>query len=260
MKYTKDSRLEQYVGNTDDLIGFLKYKGDNHKQFKYYAGVKTIKAICNSQSILLSDGKNWNDLVDGMDFHEGMPGYRRFGACFSFSVSESVAMWMLYGGIRGEGAMIELSRSDLNSIIKTGTVELGYRTNDHGFSQVEILESGYNLYRQDILYVGEDDNGITVKRSDERVEGLNNMGSSPSLLKKAYPWAYENEVRLILEIPEEYVPKNAECARVKLPFTESELSSRCYIAPNSTGVGSGFNRSRLKGEIRWNLCSSCENK
>lgn len=238
------------------LIQYLKDKGANHNNYKYYSTIEKVERLIEEQVIYLTRGDGWNDLKDDMGFSGSRKGYVRFGKCFSFSRSENVAMWMLYGGTKKEGAMLDLTKSQAATILNTDDFELGYF--DKGFEYVKRLAKTGNcsLFFTDILYCDESDGSCTVKRSDERVDGLEKLPEGDGLLTKSYPWSYENEVRLVFEAPIDQVPENADCVRIPLNIEKAALKSRVYSAPNSTVRG--YNRSRLKSSISWNICRGCD--
>lgn len=253
---TNDDRtLRTEIESPEDLIQYLKDKGAGHNNYKFYSTRESIEKIINERAIYLSRGDGWNDLKDGIEFSGSLRGRIRFGKCFSYSRSESVAMWMLYGGINRDGAMLDLTRSQAAKILNAGTVELGYF--DNGFRCVRKLKpgEGYNLFFIDILYCDDDGTACTAKRSDERVDGLETPPSGDGLLTKFYPWSYENEVRLVFEAAMEQVPENASHVRVPLNIETDALRDRIYAAPNSEI--SSYNRSRLKSSIDWDICRNC---
>lgn len=254
----KDDRtLKSEAKDPARLIKYLKSKGANHNNYKCYSTRKNIERIVNEQAIYLTRGDGWNDLKDGIGFSESRRGYVRFGKCFSFSRSENVAMWMLYGGTNQDGAMLDLTKSQAAKIRETRALDFGY-FDDGGFERVNTftMNSDSDLFFIDVLYCDENNTGCTVKRSDERVDKLKQPPQGEGLLTKLYPWSYENEVRLVFEAPRDQVPENAECIRIPLDMGQDELRKRVYTAPNSTVKG--YNRSRLKATINWDICRGCD--
>lgn len=257
MNNDKKKSLESVVYDAEALYNYLIDKGRNHNHYKYYSRFNVIYSIINDRCLYLTKGDNWNDLYDRLAFSDSAEGFVRFGTCFSFSTSENVAMWMLYGGVNRDGAMLDFTRKDANHILSLDVFELGYRDEEWDFSMVQSISAGCRVFFEDILYCGEGDNGVSVKRSDERVDGLSTVPERDGMLKKSYPWAYENEVRLVLEVPEDEIGVNIECARLPLSRSSDELRGLAFLAPNSTLRGTGFNGSRLRGKMEWNICHGC---
>ena len=210
----------------------------------------------------LSRGTEWNDLLERTSFSTAVDGFIRFGKCFSFSRSENLAMWMLYGGMNKSGAMLNLTKTTMNSILAQTEFELGYRNSDNAFTCVErvSIKDECKISLIDVLYCDEKDGIYTIKRSDERVEGLKKLPGDKRIILKSYPWSYENEVRLVLEIPKTLVPKQAECVCLPLNCTSNELKNRTYAAPNNNIKGLGFCQSKLKGTVDWDICCGCTKK
>lgn len=51
---------------------------------------------------------------------------QKFGICLSAATSESIAMWMLYGGMDGNGAMINFDKKTLRSAMSGDEYECGF--------------------------------------------------------------------------------------------------------------------------------------
>ncbi len=253
-------KLQDVLDDPDRLWAYLKARGANHNSYKYYSNVDRIGQIIDSESICLSLGDRWNDYDDRKSFATAVKGMIRFGVCFSFSISENVAMWMLYGGVEKKGAMLDLTRKMMKEITSQSEYKLGYLSEKDEFICCKQVtrDDGCELYLADILYCGKAANeGYSVKRSDERVDDRAQEPNDTRLLIKSYPWSYENEVRLILEVPERLVAGNVELARISLKSDKDSLKSRAYLAPNNQTRGLGYNRSKIKGTIDWDLCRHC---
>ena len=255
---TSKRKLKGAIENQAALLEYLKDKGENHNYYKYYSTHNRIEQAIEECALYLTRGDGWNDLEDELAFSTSRKGFTRFGKCFSFSRSENVAMWMLYGGTDHDGAMLDLTKGFAKKIIATETIQAGYFDDNDKFKSVKSInvKDGCRLFFADILYVGEEQGKFTAKRSDERVDNLECPPSAEGLLTKAYPWSYENEVRLICEIPNGSTPNNADCMRVPLGGTSDGLRARAYSAPNSKSRG--YQRSELKGKIDWDICRGCE--
>lgn len=165
-------------------------------------------------------------------------------------------MWMLYGGAGGQGAMLDLRQRDMNRIIKAEYVELGTIDSNQLFRtsvSLDIEQAPFELYCIDILYEGKDEGEYSYSKGNESIGHSNSPCPAGFFMKKAAPWSYENETRLVLEVPEAAVPDNVEFARIQLPVPENCLIAQTYLAPNSKDKAGGFNLSSLKGSIEWDF-------
>lgn len=256
----KEELGEAYASGS--LVSYLKKKAVNHNHYKHYPTDRTITRIIQDGSLLLNRGDNWNDDDDRSSFRSLTPdGYVRFAMCFSFSASESVAMWMLYGGRNKRGAMVDFTRSTMNGILdEVSSLEIG-RLTVKGFEVSEIVhEPNFELFLQDVIYCGKsDDTGLyTIKRSDHRVDGLEPRPFEIGLVEKKYPWSYENEVRLIAQVKEDKLGHGqADYALIRYDGIGS--CNRCYSSPDYEG-DEDFRRSTLKGSINWDLCKGCSHR
>ena len=253
-----DSKLKSTIHNPAELLDYLQEKGKKHNCYKYYSTHKRIEQTIQQRAIYLTRGEDWNDREDGRSFSTSRNGYTRFGKCFSFSRSENVAMWMLYGGTDHEGAMLDLTQGIVKNILATKKVQLGFFSDNGKFKCIKSIDvdNGCSLFFLDVLYIGEDGGKYAAKRSDERVDGLNCPPSEDGLLTKAYPWSYENEVRLIFEAPNDLIPAAAKCIRVSLECESNALRNRAYSAPNSEPES--YKPSKLNEKMNWDICRGCK--
>ena len=248
------------IHNKEELIQYLSKKGNNHHNYRFYSKRERIETILKDHTIYLSDGSNWNDTIDRENFNDNPKEYKRFGLCFSFSKSESVAMWMLYS--QNDGCMIDYGQNLIKEILQTNTVQLGEFKNNV-FQPKKIIERPqFKISLFDIVYYGEskkDNSGYYVKRADEVHKSFNKeIIDELSYQKKFVPWRYENECRLVVEVKSDICDfDEISCAAIE--FNENyidKLKERTYDSPNSKSEK--YNRSELRGQINWNLCSECK--
>ena len=185
---------------------FLRDRANAHRNLKYYANSEAISAIVNDGILRLSNGNDWNDSFDANLFNAPDYDYVQFGKCFSFSRTESVAMWAIYGK-ENDGCMIDFGEqlkkiADTVTgvrIIRIGKVDKSIET----LKERDLKEGEFEIFLRDVLYISESEDGsYTIKRSDERIEKVPNELINPILgCCKNMPWSYENECRLIVRIP-----------------------------------------------------------
>ena len=245
------------------LEKYLNAKAANHKCYKTYARLNRIQAWIDSDCFYLDDGSNWNDTHDRQTFNSDNAKVKRFGRCFSFSKSESVAMWMLYGGMQKDGAMLEFTQKAMRQLISTPNVEIGNWVDGRFICAGHLDREQFDLELKDILYAAsssKESNGIYIRRSDEVYH--NAPASVINQLEhcvKSTSWSYENECRLILTVKKSVLPSNQAITSVKIPFNGlllQEGQTSIYCAPNFRGE-KPYNASKLSDEIDWNLCHGC---
>lgn len=253
---------DNLLHDSKELCEYLEEKASNHKCFKFYSKHYRIENIIKTHSLYLSDGSKWNDEVDQGNLNID-DGYKRFAICLSYSLSENVAMWMLYSG--NDGCMIDFKKDIIvKHVLKTDYVKLGKFDSDHKFCERTTLSKGkkeFEISLFDMVYYGdskEDKDSYYAKRSDEvnqtfpkkHIDGL-------TYQKKMLPWSYENECRIVVKVKQELVQEGEDTIAIELPKECSdELKDGIYDSPNR-GNGN-YNKSKLKGEMNWNLCSECE--
>lgn len=260
MKETKT--MKDCCFSAEELKDYLKKKALSHNSYKCYSQMKRIRSIIQDKVLFLNNGQGWNDITDRNNFKEGGQDRILFGKCFSFSQDENVAMWMLYGGIHRMGAMVDFTKYGINNILNVPSIEIGYFDNNEFLSVKNIERPDFKAWMTDIVYCNEKTGYL--KRSDESCYGLkqeflDKLGG----VKKAYPWNYENECRLIVAVHKSLVPK--QCDTVKMDISKVNLGkslARAYYCPGYQGPQEqGFQESKLNGTIEWDLrdekCKKC---
>lgn len=172
-------------------------------------------------------------------------------------------MWMLYGGIDKRGGMIDFTRKGMRSILSVQSVETGYFEDSGIFRPLKRLNAGeFEIYCIDVVYCTKMGSGYFVKRGEECVTQLpadvfNGLGGC----RKAYPWQYENECRLIVSIDRALLSENSTDVRIDLSGLDMGTSySRIYRSPNypdSMDI-QGTKESSLQGDVDWDLCKKCK--
>lgn len=261
MGKTKDS-LNNNISDADELREYLMKKGENHKNYKTYSSQKFIREIINKQRFYLNDGSNWNDVADRKAFNSDDNDYKNYGKCFSFSESESVAMWMLYGGIDNCGAMISFTQKDMKKLFEIEHIILGVFENGKFVEYSRLEKDEFEIKLIDILYTRKEDHSCYIRRSTEanRDVSLDVIRALGDECVKDIAWSYENECRLVVRINKKYIKKNETVVKIDLsPYNFSESFSRVYHSPTYKGE-KRYNDSELRGYIDWDLCGNCSSK
>lgn len=245
------------------LIGYLEDKACTHMHYKIYTCADYLSSWFAERALYLSNGRNWNDVEDSTRFNPPNSSVINFGICFSYSKSENVAMWMLYGGMQQRGTMIDFTQRSIKAMLDIQEIEVGSGAGS-GFTAFKMLKKpDFNIFLSDILYCSlpSKDNTYTIKRSDARMEGISAEILDPlGWRQKAYPWFYENECRLVVSIDKNKLPGlNPDSVKLSLGDTLQNIkkSGRIYCSPNNET--DKYLHSTLQGKINWNLCGRCSN-
>ena len=130
--------------SSSTLINYLEERGINHNNYKVYTREERLSSWKSEGGFFLNDGASWNDIDDRLRLNPKGEKQKRFGTCFSFSRSENVAMWMLYGRMTHTGIMVDFLPTDIKNIIRTETISLG-RWISGKFIEEQVLEKGHIL-------------------------------------------------------------------------------------------------------------------
>lgn len=260
----RHSQSQEHFEEYRDVLSFLAGRGGMHREYKHYATRARIAGILRSGALYLTDGTSWNDKYDREHFNPSFMSTKRFGACFSASSTESVAMWMLYGGMDGNGAMINFDRRTLQGAMGRESYECGWFGTDGKFEcVVELPGDRLSLRLVDVLYFqNHADGNVTVGRPS--IEGGRHVMDGRAFngieqIAKHQSWSYENEVRLVATISKlDLVGKasHIKCVKIPIDFDDAFVAGRVFDSPVSDG-GGNYRDSELRGTVDWNLCSGC---
>lgn len=260
----RHSQSQEHFEEYRDVLSFLAGRGGMHREYKHYATRARIAGILRSGALYLTDGTSWNDKYDREHFNPSFMSTKCFGACFSASSTESVAMWMLYGGMDGNGAMINFDRRTLQGAMGRESYECGWFGTDGKFEcVVELPGDRLSLRLVDVLYFqNHADGNVTVGRPS--IEGGRHVMDGRAFngieqIAKHQSWSYENEVRLVATISKlDLVGKasHVKCVKIPIDFDDAFVAGRVFDSPVSDG-GGNYRDSELRGTVDWNLCSGC---
>lgn len=260
----RHSQSQEHFEEYRDVLSFLADRGGMHREYKHYATRARIAGILGGGALYLTDGTSWNDKYDREHFNPSFMSTKRFGACFSASSTESVAMWMLYGGMDGNGAMINFDRRTLQGAMGRESYECGWFGTDGKFECiVELPADRLSLRLVDVLYFqNHADGNVTVGRPS--IEGGRHVMNCRAFngieqIAKHQSWSYENEVRLVATISKlDLVGKasHVKCVKIPIDFDDAFVAGRVFDSPVSDG-GGNYRDSELRGTVDWNLCSGC---
>lgn len=250
------------------LYDILEIKSSRHRHYRHYLGEDRARQILSERAIYLTDGSSWNDKFDRDRFNPSLlTTKKRFGACMSYSSSENIAMWMLYGGRDGKGAMIDFDEKTLKSAKYNAAFECGYF--DKGdFVPCEKLDSKDVIFSLvDVSYfrlIKDGDMAFEMKRSaeGERWVGVTEeLWNTMSPLSKHESWSFEQEVRFVASINRDALgkhPSRIKCIRIPLQLEDNFEDERVFSSPISDG--GSFRDSELSGTVDWDLCKGCSYK
>lgn len=124
----KKDKMADNCKSSEQLLGFLKAKAKKHQSLKSYGTENALVPIVRDGVLRLSDGSNWNDKYDSEQFNTKRNEKINFGKCFTYSKSESVAMWLIYSknSTTNCGLMIDFKKQLNNLIEQVQSVDLFY--------------------------------------------------------------------------------------------------------------------------------------
>ena len=257
-----ERNIKNTCNTVQSLDMYLAAKAQNHNCYKTYTVSHRVQSWIEADCFYLDDGSRWNDIHDRETFNHPQSNVKRFGRCFSFSKSESVAMWMLYGGMQKKGVMLEFTRKGMSELIRNTThVELGNWVNNKFVNVITLQNDQFDLTLKDILYTGDfTSDTIYIRRSDESSkEAPIDVIRQLQYCVKSVAWSYENECRLILTVNKSVIPDATNVTSVRIPLKgllKDTSKTRIYCSPNYQGE-KDFGESKISEEVDWDLCNGC---
>lgn len=270
MELNSMAELEQWLVSDSDRAKLQEHlrSRTRHTSYKHYARQGRIAGILETGFLYLSDGSTWNDRIDGRSFNSERAPEKNFGCCFSWSSSESIAMWMLYGGRGKDGAMIDFPRRAFPPDgADVGMVRLG-RFGENGFEALcTVHGANVHIGFADVLYVDDvnEEKGSTLRLTFSGGRTSFHIRSSalellPRTVIKARAWEYEQETRLIASVPKDLLEGREErITTLQLPISVADVLSanRIYRSPLCDAPES-YRPSALTNCVDWDLCDHCE--
>ena len=269
---TLNSTINKIGFTSSDLQEYLSQKALKHRNYRHYSKCDRIQGILDTGYIYLNNGQKWNDIIDRENFQNNISGKTNFGLCLTYSMSESIAFWMLYS--RFEGRMINFTRQIIEDIINTSRiVNIGQFKNE-GFIVFQEYELNTGeIFISDIIYYDTDlkhPNEYRINHSDEKREYVDKaIIDNLDFIKKTNAWSYEKECRLIIQLPNEiierikknpkYEPSESISAQIKISDNLiPQLKERVIESPNTNNTE--YTPSTLRNKIDWNVCCGCDLK
>ena len=255
------------------FLEYLKEKGANHRSYKYYSTIKNVNSCMDKRALFLSDGRNWNDIIDRENFNNEKLDMMNFGRCFSYSTTESVAMWMLYGGMEHRGAMLDFDKNTILSILRSvRQISLGYFGEDEFIALTRLDRKDFEIQLVDVVYTEKKKTENIIRRSTGDIWKVplgNTILNSEryTIIHKSKAWDYEQECRLIVSIKKDIIRrvKNFnKISMVKIDLKSVDLDNvRRVYSPNVLdedeleSLDKFFYKSDLSKEVDWDLCKGC---
>ena len=262
----KISSLKSIHHSYTEISEYLKTTAKKHSNYRHYSNY--IDNILNSRSLYLSDGSKWEDRIDSNNFTKLVDNKANYGLCFTYSMSESVAIWKLYAP---KGAMLNLTKSMMDKIIEnTDEVKLGQFI-DGDFVTIHTCRvNKEDVFCIDMLYYdtipserkeykqNDGEKNYRVRHSDEPLAYIEKtLIQRMEHVKKCMPWSYEKECRLVIRLDKSIVEKaNMNKQNKEEPLTmcvpidcidKERLKERIVDSPCSET--NRYKRSTLKDKV-----------
>ena len=252
-------QLKDMISNSHSLAEGLKENGKAHQNYKLYLPMERALSFLLTGNLYLSRGTSWNDTSDRILADTN----NIYSRCFSYSTRENIAMWMLYGGERGEnGAMLNFYPSVMTDILNITTISLGTFVNGI-FKDCYTLDHNscnFDIFLSDVIYEDEcKDDKVKLTLGDEHVTANSSILDHKDIVHKNIAWRYEQECRLIIRLPQRWEAKAREEGlhdiKILLPAASYRkmANNRLTRSPIYCGRVENGLPSSLTGKVNWKL-------
>lgn len=263
-------KLKDIISDKETFAESLRTNALEHKNYKLYTSMEGTLSFLLDGYLTLSDGSKWNDCFD----REQMKSRKTYGACFSWSTRENVAMWMLYSMNKGKaGAALNFPASVLESIRAVDTIEIVKMPYGNEKDVLKTIKKGidFDLFFTDIVYFDtrKDSSWTTVSYLEKHEHVQSSILDHDRIYRKQYEWRYENESRLIvgpfdkilveiermkkeIEGNEDERGKRYIALRIKVPKYKM-MKNRVIRSPIYQGKAFYGEPSALQGKVEWDL-------
>ncbi len=240
-----------------NLSKLLRERGLRHNYYRRYQPRKFMEPMFDENCLYLTDGANWEDLVDKNNINMNVKNTKRYVCCFTYGNTENAALWLLNANIKKEdGLMIRLPKKIMKQIIeeaKNSKVELGRFDKNNKFIKEKDKVKIEDAYITDLYYTtNRIESGIIIATYGENHITISEKEYEKTIqVSKAYPWKYENECRLIVEIENKGTKEDV----LKLPLNNELvqfIKNNCIVAdPVHDFKNKEYKESQLKGNIKF---------
>lgn len=190
----KQSIYSDELYSYNDLIKLDKATNLSKQSFWHYTTAETVKKILNGGTLQLSNLLSANDKHEKTT-HNGNP---LFVTCFCNSSSEKIPLWYLYSGIEGKGASIKFTPSVMLELIKSiNTATLLYGEN----GAITLTSNTDFTVKYGWIYYRVSSNPKEINYKNQWYVLMDSdTPNIESCFIKDYPWEYEKEFRIVIEI------------------------------------------------------------
>lgn len=240
-----------------NLSKLLRERGLRHNYYHRYQPRKLMESMFDENCLYLTGGANWEDLVDKNNINKNVKNTKRYVCCFTYGNTENAALWLLNANIKNEdGLMMRLPKKIMKQIIeeaKNSKVELGRFDKNNKFIKEKDKVKIEDVYITDLYYTNDrTKSGIRKATFGENHPIISEKEYEKTVhVSKAYPWKYENECRLIVEIENKGTKEDV----LKLPLNNELvqfIKNNCIVAdPVHDFKNEEYNESQLKGKIKF---------
>lgn len=253
--------MEKEIAKNIEELDILE---PNSKHFFHYTQSKNVGLIFGNRKMRMSSFEGMNDANDKRT--------NSFIICFCTNKVESIPMWHLYAGIRGDGVRISFTQKAINDIKSSVFFD-----NDGNPVNCKNILLRHVLYYENHLTSDKQYKGLYKVKIAGKVYYVSKklldcyMSKNPGFCK-LMEWEYENEVRMIVDVePEDYLILKEKGIFFSIEKLKRSISVR--KGPNAVSWNNQIytelieyfngniqktNVSKLEGTIAMRLCHSCE--
>ena len=114
------------IDKPEKLKEYLTEEGNKHKRFYHFTNSESVNAIINNRTLRLTlgDSKKLNDRHEFMVNGKPEVWERTYFACFSYGISENMAMWGLYGLPSKEAVRLTFNKEIVNIIMDMDKIKI----------------------------------------------------------------------------------------------------------------------------------------
>lgn len=218
------------INNENELKDYLIRKGENHNYYHHFTTSKTLNSIIHNNSIRLTLG-NSEELNDHHEFSvEGTTKVweRTYLFCFSYGISENMAMWGVYGLPSKEAVRLSIARECIKTIKDKDKIKIFSDSKMTFELNKNAIE---NIFLTDIFYVKDKKGNMDKQRHrdydlvfpNNNIHSILTSEQATGVVKNDV-WNYENEVRLIIRFKKAQKNENNKLLEyIYLKFPEEVL-------------------------------------
>ena len=209
-----EARIEEFKKQNTlaKLVKCVKGFGAYHRSYCFYTSLDRVLQMMEPKFHRLwltrLDSGLFDDGIEHKKYGAGKERSRTYIRSFTYGIQESAAMWGLYCPCTYKAIRVNITQKGMKKLLGCGIYEVNERENTEEKCEVDDIAVSDILYAsvEDDAHKGPRTNALYWRGNYKSLAGLKkekNLICATGYVKDA-EWRFENECRLLCQVPNDY--------------------------------------------------------